>query len=51
VTFEYDSFSRTGLPVNPVIYRIRHDIEWQEFGFHNGEIQLNGKLRCVSTRK
>jgi hypothetical protein len=44
VTFEYDSFSRNGLPVNPVVYRIRTDMEWS---YHN---RLNGMPSGESRR-
>eukprot|EP00026_Physarum_polycephalum_P003023 Phypoly_transcript_03032.p1 GENE.Phypoly_transcript_03032~~Phypoly_transcript_03032.p1 ORF type:complete len:830 (+),score=97.20 Phypoly_transcript_03032:47-2536(+) len=30
VSFFYDNFTRAMLPVNPVVYRIRTDLEWKE---------------------
>ena len=50
VTFEYDSFSRAGLPVNPVIYRIRTDVEWEEIASQSVEqLNLNGTSPPLST--
>lgn len=30
VTFEYESFSRSEIPKNPKICRIRKDVEWED---------------------
>jgi hypothetical protein len=30
VSFSYDNFSRGDLPANPVIYRVRSDLLWDD---------------------
>lgn len=30
VTFSYDSFSQRSVPINPVVFRIRTDLSWEQ---------------------
>lgn len=44
VTFSYENHARRDLPVNPKIYRIRTDLDWQEVinNFKKEETFLSG---------
>lgn len=43
VSFSYDNFSKSSIPVNPQIYRIRTDITWEDIiNNDSNNSQLNG---------
>jgi hypothetical protein len=55
VTFSYTSYSRNSLPVNPVVYRVRTDISWedvlQEHETEDADPQLNGTFKQIKKEK
>jgi len=43
VSFSFDNFSKSSIPVNPQVYRIRADVTWEDvINNESGDPQLNG---------
>ncbi len=49
VSFSYDNYSRRSLPINPKVYRLRHDMTWDYLvKSHLDSIAEPQKLNCMT---